>query len=168
MKTISASAWRHQGSTLITSLAAGAELLAEAQKAAPTVQLVSLRTALRWAADGWPAVIPGISCVVISGLDAVIDRCTAEEAVSYLRSTVKLIIRASQEHWTSTSLAFLFTVTPAKLNSDEDASLDYTLPNGETVNVSSALWNGAAQDLRHVQVFGNPPQTIGYHVARLS
>ena len=173
MKTMSGSAWRRQGSTLVTRLDSCAELLQQAAQPNAAIMLVSLRTVLRWTAEGWPAELPGIESVIVGGLDAVLDRCNAEEAAIFLRTQAKPIIRASQQHWTATGLLFLFPVRSGSLSIDMDERVCYQLPSGQTVAVSHELWNGAARDLREIQITqtvspGKPPEPIGYHVARLS
>ncbi|MBA3936145.1 MAG: hypothetical protein H0X38_01695 [Planctomycetes bacterium] len=166
MKRIGGTSWMRQGSTVITHLETASMLLAQAGQSADGVRLEPLRTALRWAAEGWPAELANVSTLVVNGLSAVLDRCTPEDSAEFLRTKAKLIIRRSQEQWTRTGILFLFPTHPSTLSVDLDDRVIYRLPGGGSVALSHELWNGAAKDLR--EIHADVDTIIGYHVLRLS
>jgi hypothetical protein len=166
MKRVNGSSWQVEGSSLVTNGEAVSALLSRAGRGEDGVRLEPLRTAIRWARDGWPVDLPNVRTLVLHGLPSVLDRCLPDEAVEFLRMEAKRIIRRSQEHWTRTGIAFLFQSPQTALRRDamtERVVYQWALGS---VELSHELWNGAARDMREIT---RADGTVdGYHVLRLS
>jgi hypothetical protein len=167
MKRITGSSWQIEGSSLVTHGEAVTALLSKAGRGEDGVRLEPLRTAIRWAQDGWPEEDSRLRTLVLHGLPSVLDRCGPDDAIEFLRMEAKRIIRRSQERgWTRTGIAFLFQAPQTALRLDlmtERVMYQWALGS---VALSHELWNGAARDMREIT---RADGTVdGYHVLRLS
>jgi hypothetical protein len=165
MQEMTATTWQRRGSSIIFS----SELLGSLINNAA---MIDIREALSWMKN-WPQAVPNnAQTVLVSGLEAVIEVMSQEDAEEFLRAKMKPFIHKFQSRWDSVGLVFGFGCGPGKFRLGTFEDLLFKCPGGVEVKLADSLWNGTARrDMCQIMVENkqtNKPEPGGYYVRRLS
>lgn len=165
MQEMTATTWQRIGSSIVFSSELLGPLISEAA-------MVSVREALGWM-KSWPKSVPNnAQTVLVSGLEAVIEVMSQQDAEVFLSTKIKPFIHEFQRRWDEVGLVFGFGCGPSKFRLGTFEDVLFKCPTGGEIKLSDSLWNGTAK--KHMyQIIVENKQTNkaeagGYYVKHLS
>ena len=165
MQEMTASTWQRRGSSIVFSNELLGPLISEAA-------IVSVREALGWM-KSWPKSVPNnAQTVLLSGLEAVIEVMSQQDAEEFLSTKIKPFIQEFQSRWDSVGLVFGFGCGPGKFRLGTFEDVLFKCPGGVEIRLSDSLWNGTARrDMCQIMVENkqtNRAEAGGYYVRHVS
>jgi len=165
MQEMTASTWQRRGSSIVFSSELLGLLISEAA-------IVSVREALGWMKT-WPKSVPNNTpTVLVSGLEAVIEVMSQQDAEEFLSTKIKPFIQQFQSRWDSVGLVFGFGCGSGKFRLGTFEDVLFKCPGGVEIRLSDSLWNGTAKkDMCQIIVENkqtNKAEAGGYYVRHLS
>ena len=169
MKTLEATSWQRNGSTLLFGLEQIQELLKKKS-------MVSLQEFLTWGGDipDDPPIPEDSRTILVCGLETVMETLSPDEAQNFLRKKVRPVIQNVQNIWTDTGIVFCFPQGGQSFRETHSSREEvlFLRSDNQEIHVSEGLWDGTAdQNMQRIEApFITEKQMlpVGYYVRRIS
>lgn len=153
MNELTTSVWQRQGCSLVWDQKLLTPVL---QQQGP----LSLRQVLLWAQQGFPATPPVSGrMILIAGLQTCLEVLSASEASIFLRTCIQPLVRRWQDVWPERALVFGLSCIWSQWRTDRDEYAYLRVREGHEIDVTHALWGGAAPEACKIMVSSD--QSIG-------
>lgn len=151
MNELMTNSWQRQGSSLIWDPELLTPLL---QQQGP----LSLRQVLLWAQQGFPSASPVSGrTILVAGLQTCLEVLSVLEASNFLRTFIQPLVRRWQDAWPDRALVFGLLGNWSQWRTDPDEFAYLRVRQGHEINVTHALWGGAAPEASKIMILSDQP-----------